>query len=527
MARRLTELLCNVTWHSSSEFGDVLINGIVSDSRECKPGMLFVALAGLQVDGHHYVRQVVEAGCRVVMVEAGRGIEFSGYDDLVLLEVPDTRVALGEMAASFYGYPARQMKMVAVTGTNGKTTTTYILEAIISEAGYRPGVIGTINYRYNGQEVAAPFTTPEPVLLQGLLREMADSGVDYVIMEASSHALAQKRLVGLEFDLALFTNLSRDHLDFHGDMEAYFVAKKGLFRQLKRSGIAVVVIDDAVELEESWSRRLLDELKCDWRQAGDGYGPVISCGLEEGCDVIASKVVSGIDGIRAQVAVGGYSVELVSKLIGEFNLKNIIGAVAVTAALGIDLDFIVRGVRRVSKVPGRLEKIVDDGGGAVGASSLLNVFVDYAHTPDALENALRTLAALIQGRVFVVFGCGGDRDQGKRFLMGQIAGQLGDVVIITEDNSRSESKAAIIAEIERGVRDDGRLQRIVLTAHDVTQGYVAIADRSQAISKAIGWARPEDVVLIAGKGHEDYQITRDGRVYFDDRLEAKKNLMAS
>jgi UDP-N-acetylmuramyl-tripeptide synthetase len=471
--------------------------------------MVFVALAGLKVDGHKYVGQAAANGCAAVVVEAGHAIDLTGYESLPVLEVTDSRAALGEIAAAFYGNPAQGMVLIGITGTNGKTTTTYLLESIIKESGGNPGVIGTINYRFNGKEFPAPFTTPEPVLLQEMLRNMADGGVSHVIMETSSHALSQKRLSGLEFDVALFTNLSRDHLDFHGSMEDYYLAKKGLFAKLKRHGhgTAVVVVESAESEGNRWGRRLLNELE----SQPDNEMKIISCGLVAGMDVCAGEVKYGISGTTAQINVMGKPLSLASDLVGEFNLKNIIGAVGAAAALGFDIDSVGQGLKKAGMAPGRLERIVVDSDKSdMGAYP--EVFVDYAHTPDALENVLRTLRNLINGRLLVAFGCGGDRDKGKRYLMGQVAGKLADTVIITSDNSRSESVESIMTEIERGVRDTGLGDCSV------------IADRAEAIAKAIGMAGTGDVVLIAGKGHENYQINRDGKVLFDDGQEAARQL---
>lgn len=530
MTRRLIDLLDNVEWRSPGKLTDIMVSGIITDSRYAGPGMLFVALQGLTVDGHQYTREAAAMGCVAVLVKEGHAPDLSGVKGLAVLEAADTRAALGEIAAAFYDYPARQVVMTGITGTNGKTTTTYLLETIIKEAGGNPGVIGTINYRFNGKNIPAPFTTPEPVFLHRLLREMADGGVTHVIMETSSHALAQKRLAGLEFDIALFTNLSRDHLDFHGSMEAYFQAKKVLFKQVKRQGQgkAVIMVDaheSGVANEEAWGRRLLKGLESEARHcsANDGL-KIISCGFEPDMDVRVNRATYGVDGTTADLDVMGKSAVLKSKLAGEFNLKNIIGAVGVAEALNIDLACIVRGLEQMSCVPGRLEKIEVDA--SVDSSYAgISVFVDYAHTPDALENVLQTLRSLCRGRLFVVFGCGGDRDRGKRFLMGEAAGKLADVVIITADNSRSESTTAIITEIERGVRSTGQQKYSTYESGNGQGGFVVIPDRAQAIARAIGWAQPDDIVLVSGKGHEDYQITRDGKVFFDDRQEARRNLI--
>ncbi len=511
MARPLTDLL-RISWQSKTgqdEIADCLVNGVSSDSREIKPGMVFVAFAGLRVDGSKYIGQAVANGCVAVIVENGGEVDLN--DTVPVLEVDDSRIALAEIAAALYDYPARQMVVIGITGTNGKTTTTYLLESIIKAAGGNPGVIGTINYRFNGREFPAPFTTPEPVLLQGLLRDMADGGVTHLIMEASSHALSQKRLAGLEFDVALFTNLSRDHLDYHGSMAAYFQAKRVLFEQLKKHGQGTGVVLVETGEDESWGRSLLAELAK--QQGGNNDIKIISCGVKSHEDIRARKVKYEITGTTVLLDIMGEELSLKSELAGVFNLKNIIGAVGVARALNLDPDSISRGVQMVENVPGRLERITGDNAKKNNVSRCPEVFVDYAHTPDALENVLRTLKDLCGGRLFVVFGCGGDRDRGKRFLMGRVAGKLADLVIITADNSRSESTEFIMAEIERGVNDAGGFGK-----------YLIMPDRGEAIAQAIKMAGSSDVVLIAGKGHEDYQINNDGKIFFDDRLEALQQL---
>jgi len=532
MARRLIDLLDNVKWHCRGGLESIRVSGITTDSREAGPGMLFVALPGLTVDGHKYAREAAARGCVALLVQDGGAPDMAGDGSLTVLETADTRTALGEIAAAFYDHPARQMVITGITGTNGKTTTTYLLEAIIKAAGGNPGIIGTINYRFNGMDFPAPFTTPEPVSLHRLLREMADGGVTHVVMEASSHALAQRRLTGLEFDIALFTNLTRDHLDFHGSMEAYFQAKKELFKQVKRQGQGAAVIITGHKPgpghEDDWGVRLLNELAAEEaRHCPTGNDlQIISCGFEPQRDVAVSRAAYEVEGTTAYMDVMGKPAIIKSKLVGEFNLKNIIGAVGVAAALDLDLASVNRGVEGVSRVAGRLEKIVTDAPAEGKTSAGISVFIDYAHTPDALENALKTLRSLCRGRLFVVFGCGGDRDRGKRFLMGEAAGQLADVVVITADNSRSESTSAIITEIERGVKSAGQQACSTYEAGCRPAGFVAIPDRAQAIARAISWAQPEDIVLVSGKGHEDYQITRDGKVFFDDRLEASRHLAA-
>jgi len=516
VTKQLSDILLGVGHATDHDVRGVTIRAVTADSRKVEPGSLFICIVGLAADGHAYVEAAAAKGAAAIVANHDHRHNLSSVHGLPVIWVEDSRKAMGDIAAAFYDHPAAGLILVGLTGTNGKTTTSFILEAIIRAAGGNPGVIGTVNYRYGGREFPAPFTTPEPLELQRLLREMADDGVTHVIMEVSSHALAQHRIQGLLFDAALFTNLTRDHLDFHHTMEAYYQAKKRLFVDyLKDTGAAVVMVAGLEDGEDSdWGRRLYDDV----RAARFGRaGTLLACGLtSEGCDVSASDPVfrCGETAVSVQTARG--RIEVLSNLVGRFNLKNIVGAVGVAEGLGLDLAAVGRALRQTIRVPGRLEAIT------VAANlPLPAVFVDYAHTPDALENVLTTLRQLGPQRLLVVFGCGGDRDPGKRPLMGEIAGRLADVVIITADNSRSESTADIMAAIERGVAMAGMGR---LGAETGGRGYAALASRDGAIAEAIGRAGTGDIVLISGKGHETYQITNDGVQFFDDRLEAAKCL---
>jgi UDP-N-acetylmuramyl-tripeptide synthetase len=470
-------------------------------------------VAGLRADGHRFVSEALARGCEAVVTEAGRRLPGTA-GKAIHLEVADSREALGRLAAAFYGHPSRELQMIGITGTNGKTTCAYLLEAIIRAAGGKPGVIGTVNYRYGGRELPAPFTTPEPVALHRLLRRMREEAVTHLVMEVSSHALAQQRLAGVEFDLALFTNLSRDHLDFHGEMVSYFDSKRKLFAEhLKPGGRAVVVETEADRGSAvNWGGRLLAELK----ERG-GLEQVLSCGLHPDCDVAAVSCRCALAGLRAELRTPAGDWQLSSPLAGRFNLENVLAAAGAGLALGLPVAAIRQALTTSQGAPGRLER--------VAAKAGVEIFVDYAHTPAALENVLHTLRGLEPRRLILVFGCGGDRDRGKRPLMGEIAGRLADVVLVTSDNPRSEEPASILAGIERGLRA-GRPPLPRLRAEPLLRaggrGYDLIESRREAIGLAIRGSRPGDVILIGGKGHEDYQITRTGRHFFDDRLEARR-----
>jgi UDP-N-acetylmuramyl-tripeptide synthetase len=413
---------------------------------------------------------------------------------------------MSAMATRFFDDPSRRTRLVGITGTNGKTTTTYLLESIWRAAGRTPGVIGTINYRIGHREWPAPFTTPQAIELQRLLAEMAAAGATDVAMEVSSHSLALDRVRDCEWDGAVFTNLTRDHLDFHPDMESYFEAKARLFTELmpasqKTDRFAVVNRDDP------YGMRLIERVR----------ERVVTFGRSEEADVRPGDVHRTLGGLHGDIRIRSERMAVSSSLVGEAHLDNILAATAVGFAQGIPFGTIADGIGSCAGVPGRMER-VDDG-------RPFAVFVDYAHTPDALERAIRTLRRLTDGRVIVVFGCGGDRDRGKRPVMGEIAGRLGDVVILTSDNPRSEDPLKILHEIEGGVRETGLdTVREAGARADAATGYLVEPDRRSAIRLATSIARPNDAVLIAGKGHEPYQQIGDEKHPFDDRDEARRSL---
>jgi UDP-N-acetylmuramyl-tripeptide synthetase len=530
--RQLSELLRGIEHSAEHSVAGVTILSMTADSRKVGPGSLFVCLRGQVADGHGFVAAAVACGAAAVVANRGQRPTLPPDLGLPLVLVDDTRKCIGDLAAAFYDHPAAGITLIGLTGTNGKTTTSFILEAMIRAAGGNPGVIGTINYRYNGHEVPATFTTPEPIALQRLLREMADCGVTHVIMEVSSHALALYRIQGLRFAAALFTNLTRDHLDFHQEMEAYYQAKKRLFTEyLDEQGTAVIVLaDEHGGADTGWGRRLHQEI----RERGQAdSGQLIACSLlKQGApppspllsaessgehQVSASNPVFGLGQTSATIEAGGKRFAMATNLVGAFNLKNILGAVGVAVGLGLTCDAITQGLAAPIRVPGRLEAVTVATGQGLPA-----LFVDYAHTPDALENVLTTLRQLGPERLLLVFGCGGDRDPGKRRLMGEIAGRLADVAILPADNSRSESTTTIMAEIEHGVVAAGMTQ--LSTTSPVAKGYAAIPSRGEAIALAVGLAGERDILLISGKGHETYQLTADGTIFFDDRLEAARCL---
>jgi len=494
------------------------VTAVVSDSRQVVAGSLFVAVRGEKADGRAYISEAVRRGCAAVVVDLDEG-----FDDLAapVIVVADSHAAISESAAAWNGYPAERMRMIGITGTNGKTTCSWLIEEMLLAAGFRPGVIGTVNYRYHGSDglhviQEAPLTTPDPATLQRLLRIMAEQGVTHVVMEVSSHALQQKRLGRTRFDVALFTNLSRDHLDYHQSMGSYFEAKKLLFHHhLKQEGVAVVVAGPHAEGCD-WGELLIQSL---------AQAPVIRCGLSADCAVRAGGLHQSVEGFRCSLSLQGEHNDFASQLTGGFNVLNVLAAAGVGLALGLGKEEIRVGLAKVGSVPGRLERVKPPTeAGAEGPA----VFVDYAHTPDALENVLQTLKELTTGRLVCVFGCGGDRDRGKRPLMGALAAQYADVAVVTSDNPRSENPEAIIAEIVVGVAASGKAARSLvdmLTGAEPQPGYTVISDRKAAIAAVCSLAAPGDCVLIAGKGHENYQIVGAQRHFFDDRLEALNGLL--
>jgi UDP-N-acetylmuramoyl-L-alanyl-D-glutamate--2,6-diaminopimelate ligase len=455
---------------------------VAFDSREVVPGALFFCAPGSSADGHDFAASAVEAGAVALVVERWLNL------DRPQIRVPSVRSAMGPMSAAVFGHPSRSMTMIGVTGTNGKTTTTYLLEAVCRADGRVPGVVGTTGARIAGAPVPLARTTPEAPDLHRLLAQMRDAGVDTVAMEVSSHALDQDRVGGVMYDVVAFTNLSRDHLDYHPSMEAYFEAKARLFLP-ERARRAVVNADDP------WGRRLLSAPSI----------PTVSFAVDGEADVVAEGIDVTKDGLTFRVG----ATEIRSELRGRFNLANCLGAFVIARSLGIDDAVAARGIGDVGGVPGRVEP--------VDAGQNFLVVVDYAHTPDSIHHVLQAARPLTSGRLIVVFGCGGDRDRDKRPLMGAAATDNADLSVITSDNPRSEDPLAIIGEIEPGARQG---------AERSGSRYVVEPDRRAAITLAVKTAREGDTVIIAGKGHEPYQEMATGTVPFDDREVARAAIEA-
>jgi UDP-N-acetylmuramoyl-L-alanyl-D-glutamate--2,6-diaminopimelate ligase len=478
------------------------IGGIAIDSRAVAPGDLFVALRGANADGHDYLAQAAALGAVALLVDEAPRAE--GLPPAIV--VPDTRRALARVALRFYGDPARELTLVGVTGTNGKTSTTFLVESILSAAGLSAGLIGTVEVRYAGERLRALNTTPESLELQRLLRDMCTRGVRAAVMEVSSHGLALERVAGVRFDAAAITNLTQDHLDFHGTMQAYGEAKALLFRQhLKPGGVGVV------NLDEPRAEQFLAAARAGGaRTLGVTRRPGVPA------DVRVESAEVSLSGVTARLALPSGPLALSLPLVGDFNVENLVVAVGIAVGLGLAPEAIAHGVAACPQVPGRMERV---GGGAPGAPVVL---VDYAHTPDAVEKVLRAVRPLTKGRVLAVFGCGGDRDRSKRPKMAEAVARFADLAVLTSDNPRTEDPEAILREVEAGLSALRPVAPEALAGSE--RAYVKRADRREAIELAIAAARPGDSVVIAGKGHEDYQIVGRERLPFDDREEARRAL---
>jgi len=478
------------------------ISAVHYDSRHIKPGGLFVAIPGFTTDGHHYIHDALDRGAVAVVTQK------PVVCNAVTIQVENTRKALAAIAARFYGHPSEKLHITAITGTNGKTTTAYLIENILAGAGINVGVIGTVNYRYNGNVFSSPTTTPESLDLQRILAEMAAGGITHVVMEASSHAIDLFKIECCEMDMGVFTNLTQDHLDFHGDMDSYWRCKKKLFTHYlgrsgkKRRAVAVINIDN-----ENGKELVRDvSYTC------------VTTGRAKESMVRPHDVRIDLNGTRGEIITPGGNFQFHSHLIGSYNLENILCAAGAGVAFNLPVEAIRTGIEKTSAVPGRLEQVSNGSG--------KSVYVDFAHTPDALRNVLQSLKRLRPGRIVCIFGCGGDRDKAKRPQMGEIAGELCDFVIVTSDNPRTEQPAEIIEQILVGVK---RACPHEYSLSDVRNGFIekghaAEPDRKHAIRLGIHAAKPGDIVLIAGKGHETYQIIGTRKLPFDDRLEAKNAL---
>jgi UDP-N-acetylmuramoyl-L-alanyl-D-glutamate--2,6-diaminopimelate ligase len=471
------------------------LTGLFYNSRQVEPGGMFFALRGASADGHRFIDDALARGARAVVMEEERELP----PQVARLVVADARRAMALAAAAFFGDPTREMLVVGITGTNGKTTISYLLESVLRCAGRRPAVLGTVDYRFEDVRLPSRHTTPESVDLMRTIADFRERGADSLVLEVSSHAMEQRRIDGVWFDVGVFTNLTPEHLDYHVDMETYFAAKRRLFAELgeRAPRRAVVNLDDA------FGARLAQQLQ-----------DVLGCGRAAHAALRPDEISVSLQGIHGTLQTPSGPLALDSSLIGDYNLSNLLCAAGAGLALGFDTETVARGLTRTPQVPGRLERIENRRDALV--------LVDYAHTGDALDNVLTALRALRPRRLLCVFGCGGDRDAGKRPVMGEIAGRLADLVVLTSDNPRNEDPRVILAQVEEGLRrihpapctsEQARLQAV--------RGYLVMADRRAAIRFTVSLLGAGDVLLVAGKGHEDYQIVGDRRLHFDDREELR------
>ncbi len=480
---------------------DPEISSLHVDSREVQPGGLFVAIPGLKVDGHDYIDSAVARGAAAVISQKPMPLNVWN------IEVENSRKSLAALSGRFYGDPSEKLKIIAITGTNGKTTTAFIIEKILLQAGFSVGVIGTLNYRYCGKVFDLSMTTPESLDLQRILSDMLMDGVTHVVMEASSHAIFMSRIDACWMDIAVFTNLTQDHLDFHGDMERYWQSKKKLFTEHMLRGPKINKSVSIINCSDPHGKLLFNELSS-----------ALSVGLEDDCQVWPEIIRQDQTGMEGVISTPEGMFKFETPLIGLYNVENILCATGACLALGLPLNIIRSGIESVEFVPGRLQSIPN------GVNRF--VFVDFAHTPDALKNVLQTLRTLTTDRIICVFGCGGNRDREKRPLMGEIAAGLATICIITSDNPRLEDPMVIIEDILIGVRKQGLppFNPDTPVISPSAKGYVVEPDRSRAIEMAIRMSRHWDMILIAGKGHETYQTTGNQTVPFDDRVVAQKAL---
>lgn len=487
-AMKLKKLIADVGIADAEDVVDREISGIAYDSRRVTPGMLFVAIRGRKADGHEFIKTALSRGAAAVICQA----DAMSVSPTGALRVPDTRVALARTAAAFYDHPSSKLKVVGVTGTNGKTTVSFLLKHILETAGRKTGLLGTVRYEIGERMIPAQRTTPEALEIQQMMREMLRAECVDCVMEVSSHGLEQNRVDQVEFDVAVFTNLTPEHLDYHGDMEAYFAAKRKLFESFQgaaKTGSAVINIDDP------YGARLAGELAEVDR---------LTFGRSQSADLRLLEASISADATRFTFSESGEVHECELPLIGRYNVMNALAAIGAAMKLDVSVYDAVRALRTAATVPGRLEE--------VHAGQPFSVFVDYAHTADALTNAMTTLREIADGRLLTLFGCGGNRDTGKRAAMGEAAARLADYSVLTSDNPRNEAPTLIAEQVMAGyasVRDEGCLVEL---------------DRARAIEEIIRMAQPGDVVLIAGKGHETYQEFEHTVVPFDDRVHAREAL---
>ncbi|MDP8253674.1 MAG: UDP-N-acetylmuramoyl-L-alanyl-D-glutamate--2,6-diaminopimelate ligase [Candidatus Kaelpia aquatica] len=484
---QLSRVLSGIDFQSRN-FQNLNLKGISIDSNKIQRDFMFLAIKGENRDGHDFIYHAIERGASVILVEEGRFSEVVFSGRVVLIEVKDPKAVLAKVSSNFYQTPENLLYMVGITGTNGKTTISFILEHIFKKAGLTTGLIGTICYRIGNREIPAFNTTPDAITIRRYIREVADLSGDAVFMETSSHGLIQGRLKGIGFDSAVFTNLDKDHLDYHKDMDGYYQAKKILFTELlKKDGFGVMNLDDP------YGRRLYEDISQE----------KVSYGFSKDADIAVLDHKLDIKGTSLRVKIFGEVFSFNTPMIGIHNIYNILAAIGVAIRYGLDKELVVNAIESFKGVRGRLERVF--------GSSEVKVFIDYAHTPKALEEMLKLFKSLKKNNLWVVFGCGGDRYKDKRSQMGRIASSLADKIIVTTDNPRSENPLNIIEDIKKGLGQLG-------------SDCCIVPDRKEAIEKAVYESQKNDIVLIAGKGHEKYQLVDNLVIPFDDKEVAKKAL---
>lgn len=473
---KLRELIKDIDVLTSKGDLDIEINGIAYDSRKVRKGDLFICISGYTQDGHNFISDAKSKGAAAFIVE--RDVDVAGA---AVVKVHSSRLTMPILASGFYSNPTQKLRLIGITGTNGKTTTTYLIKSIMEANGQSIGLLGTISTQIGDKTLVSSRTTPESLDLQSLFREMADSDIDYAVMEVSSHSLELGRVDGCSFRIGVFTNLTQDHLDFHKTIENYRNAKKKLFYMTKGANI--------INIDDEHGRLIADEVK----KLGV---PLVTYGIDDKADIMAKNIDITSKGVSFTLVTPGYEETINIKIPGKFSVYNALAAASVAYVEGISGTVIRDGLNKVDNVPGRSEIIKTD--------TPYTVIVDYAHTPDGLQNILASVKQYVKGRVITLFGCGGDRDREKRPIMGNIAGQMSDYCIITSDNPRSEEPMDIIKQIEAGIKSTGC-------------DYICIENRRDAIKFALSQAKADDIVLLAGKGHETYQVLKDRTIPFDER----------
>ncbi|MCK5594664.1 UDP-N-acetylmuramoyl-L-alanyl-D-glutamate--2,6-diaminopimelate ligase [bacterium] len=489
---KLQKLISVLESFSISGRKDIEINGIAVDSNDIKNGFAFICVKGAKADGHNFVNDAIFRGAVVLIVE--KDVEVLA--DITIIKVSNTKKILPVIADTFYDYPSNRMNVIGVTGTNGKTTTTYFIDQIFRKAGHKTGIIGTINYRIGERIIPAVNTTPNPIQLRVLLSKMLEAGIETVIMEVSSHAIDQKRIAGIEFDTCIFTNLTPEHLDYHETFEKYRDTKLRFFEQMGKNSRKNTVKKAIINTDDPVSRRFLDVCRTE----------IITYGLNTNASVYAADIRSTLNGSRFRLHISpDKNTDAKINIAGKYNIYNALAATSAALAFGLSLSEIKSGLESLKSVSGRFEKITTDAG--------FYIIVDYAHTPDGMKQVLSAAKALKPNRIITVFGCGGDRDKLKRPQMGKISSELSDHIIITSDNPRTEDPMNIIEGIIHGIKDTD------------SSNLEIIPDRKNAIKKAIELAKKNDLIMILGKGHETYQVLKDTVVPFDDREVVKEILL--